>query len=209
MSRRALKLVPPTAPRRAPRQDRARVTCDAILIAAERVLERDGVAHLTTNRVAEVAGVSIGSVYQYYPNKQALVAALIERNNGEMITLVRDQLALHPASPPEVAVVAIGFGIRAAFHRQAKVHLALWEHMATLGLTRAFEDSLDLLTDALATWIAGNPTIDCHDPRTTAWVIVRSVEGVMRAQSIGLHAIDEDAVIRETASMLLRHLRRA
>lgn len=52
---------------------------DYILEAATRVLSADGLASLTTNRVAEVAGVGIGSLYQYFPNKSALVAALIAR----------------------------------------------------------------------------------------------------------------------------------
>ena len=202
MARRTIALPARTAPRRAPRQSRALVTRDAILIAAERVLERHGVAHLTTNHVAEVAGVSIGSVYQYYPNKQALIAALIDRNTAQVVDRAREVLAAHASATPEVAVVAMGVAIRAAFRSQAKVHLALYEHMASLGRLRAFED-------ALASWIAGNPTIKSDDPRTTAWVIVRAVEGIARAQSLGVHAIDEDAAIRETAAMLVRHLRRA
>lgn len=208
MPRRTLTLPARTAPRRAPRQSRALVTRDAILIAAERVLERHGAAHLTTNHVAEVAGVSIGSVYQYYPNKQALIAALIDRNTAQVVDRARDVLALHARAPLEVAVIAVGLAIREAFSSQAKVHLALYEHMAMLGLMRPFEDALARLTDEIAAWLAGNPALSVDDPRTTAWVIVRAVEGVTRAQSLGVHSIDEDAAIRETAAMLVRHLRR-
>jgi len=69
----------PLAPRKAPSQSRARVTVEAILEGAAHILERDGVAGYTTNAVAERAGVSIGSLYQYFPNKDALTAALIDR----------------------------------------------------------------------------------------------------------------------------------
>ena len=60
------------------------MTHEALLEAATRILERDGLAAFTTNRVAEVAGVSIGSLYQYNPNKDALVTALIERAQAQL-----------------------------------------------------------------------------------------------------------------------------
>ncbi len=69
----------PLLPRKLPRQVRAAATVEAILEAATRVLSDRSLAGFNTNRVAEVAGVSVGSLYQYFPNKAALVAALIER----------------------------------------------------------------------------------------------------------------------------------
>ena len=71
----------PESARKTPRQERARATVDAILMAAAHILKNEGSGHLTTNRIAEVAGVSIGSLYQYFPNKVAVVAALRERHN--------------------------------------------------------------------------------------------------------------------------------
>ena len=53
------------------------MTVEAILDATARVLVREGYARTSTNRVAAVAGVSIGSLYQYFPNKESLVAALV------------------------------------------------------------------------------------------------------------------------------------
>ena len=75
---------PRTLPRKAPSQARARATRDAILEATARVLVKDGFDHASTNRIADVAGVSIGSLYQYFPSKEALVAALAERHMEEM-----------------------------------------------------------------------------------------------------------------------------
>lgn len=72
------------AARKQPVQPRARATVEAILAAAAAILERDGPARLTTNAVAAEAGVSIGSLYQYFPNKQALTAALIERSSENL-----------------------------------------------------------------------------------------------------------------------------
>ncbi|WP_439528100.1 TetR/AcrR family transcriptional regulator [Pannonibacter sp.] len=72
-------------PRKQPRQGRSRQTCDAILEASARILEEDGIARFTTNRIAERAGVSIGSLYQYYPSKEAILAALIRGLHEELL----------------------------------------------------------------------------------------------------------------------------
>lgn len=69
---------PDVKPRKFPRQERARATLEAILQAAAQLLADVGFEALTTAKVAERAGVSVGSFYQYFPNKQALAAAVIE-----------------------------------------------------------------------------------------------------------------------------------
>ena len=66
--------------RREPKQQRSRQTVEAVLEAVPRVLRRHGAEAITTNRVAEVAGVSIGSLYQYFPEKQAIFVALHDRH---------------------------------------------------------------------------------------------------------------------------------
>jgi AcrR family transcriptional regulator len=60
-------------------QKRSQETVDVLLEATERVLTRDGFASATTNKIAEVAGVSIGTLYHYFPTKEALVEALVHR----------------------------------------------------------------------------------------------------------------------------------
>lgn len=75
---RAKRRAPATSPRKRPKQRRAEETVAAILEAAHRILAKAGVDGLTTKRIADVAGVSVGSLYQYFPNKEAVVAALIE-----------------------------------------------------------------------------------------------------------------------------------
>ena len=67
-------------PRKSPRQRRARATVEVIIEAAARILETAGPAGFNTNAVAARAGVSVGSLYQYFPSKQALVAELSRRN---------------------------------------------------------------------------------------------------------------------------------
>ena len=73
-----------TNPRKAPSQDRSRATVDVILDAAARILVKGGYEAFTTNRVAEMAGVSVGSLYQYFPNKESLLAELMRRHVNEM-----------------------------------------------------------------------------------------------------------------------------
>jgi AcrR family transcriptional regulator len=65
--------------RRSPKQARARATCEAILEAASQILERDGADGFNTNAVAERAGVSIGTLYQYFPDKTAILLAAAQR----------------------------------------------------------------------------------------------------------------------------------
>ena len=65
--------------RRAPAQERARQKVELILEAATRIIDQEGLAGLTTNRIAEVAGISIGTLYQYFKNKQQILSTLGER----------------------------------------------------------------------------------------------------------------------------------
>ena len=77
--------------RRSPKQSRSRATWDAILEAASQILERDGPAGFNTASVAERAGVSIGTLYQYFPDKQAILLAAAERELGHEATPSRQQ----------------------------------------------------------------------------------------------------------------------
>src|SRR5688500_4830294 len=76
--------LPKLRPRKAPQQDRSKVTVDAILDAAAELLERRGYVRMTTNSVAKRAGVSVGSLYQYFPSKEALIVGLLGRYTEEV-----------------------------------------------------------------------------------------------------------------------------
>jgi AcrR family transcriptional regulator len=78
--------------RRAPIQQRSQATVDALIEACARVLVADGWAKLSTNRVAKVAGVSVGTLYQYYGDKEELVEALVHRIADERIAMFGSQL---------------------------------------------------------------------------------------------------------------------
>ena len=89
---------PALKPRKTPGQSRSAETVGTILEGAARILEERGLAGYTTNAVAERAGVSIGSVYQYFPAKEALTAALAARETGLLIAAVN---AAPAAGSPE------------------------------------------------------------------------------------------------------------
>jgi len=102
--------------RKAPRQQRSRVTVDAIVEAATRVLAHRGWARFTTNEIAAVAGVSVGSLYQYFPNKEALVAALVARHNRDILQLIRNAMK-------EVASSNLATAMRALVKAAVDAHL--------------------------------------------------------------------------------------
>ncbi|QPF94716.1 TetR/AcrR family transcriptional regulator [Bradyrhizobium commune] len=95
---------PPTTPRKNASQERSRATVDALVEATARILVREGFEKTSTNRIAEIAGVSVGSLYQYFPSKEALVAAVIERHNQEIMDVVRTTLTEVTDLPIEKAV---------------------------------------------------------------------------------------------------------
>ena len=80
---------PPINPRKQPRQKRAQATVAVIVEAAARILEEAGLDAFNTNAVADRAGVSVGSLYQYFPNKAALMAALVRRDNEAFLQAMK------------------------------------------------------------------------------------------------------------------------
>ncbi|HEU0183904.1 MAG TPA: TetR/AcrR family transcriptional regulator [Blastocatellia bacterium] len=93
--------------RRKPKQRRSQQTVEAVLDAVVKILKRGGVDAVTTNRIAEVAGVSIGSVYQYFLDKRAIFLALHDRHVEEIGRLVERTLTKHAASSLEDVLRAL------------------------------------------------------------------------------------------------------
>src|SRR5215510_11881192 len=104
-------------PRKQPRQERSRFTVDAILEAAADILVRNGYDRLTTNRIADRAGVNVASLYQYFPGKEAIVAELRQRHGDEQRAALRKALVEHRGQRLEStirALVSMGMGAHAA-----------------------------------------------------------------------------------------------
>ena len=87
LEQQALRLLP----RKAPKQGRSEATVEVILEAAAHILIERGYMALTTNAAALRAGVSIGSLYQYFPGKEALLAALLMRHANEIDTVLENE----------------------------------------------------------------------------------------------------------------------
>jgi len=79
--------------RRKPTQARARATIESIFEATARIIDREGIAALNTNRIAERAGISIGTLYEYYPNKDAILIAMARRRLAEDESSVRQAIS--------------------------------------------------------------------------------------------------------------------
>jgi AcrR family transcriptional regulator len=133
--------------RKSPRQARSADTVETILAAAARVLERESLAGFNTNRVAEVAGVSVGSLYQYFPNKSALVAALIDRHEAALSASIESCVAAHQdRSLQEALLGLVDIGIAQQYarpllaaaldHEEARLPLEprLREHEQRIGI---------------------------------------------------------------------------
>lgn len=103
-----------TRARKRPLQARSRETVGAIIEAAARILESQGLDGFTTNAVAEKAGVSIGTLYQYFPDKDALLGSLIAR---ETALLLEDAEAARSEPDGQAALVIL---IRAAVTHQLR-----------------------------------------------------------------------------------------
>ena len=120
-------------PRKSALQKRSRATVNALLEATARILVREGFDKASTNRIAEVAGVSVGSLYQYFPSKEALVAALIDRHDQEVMRAVQDELAEAVNLPMEQAVRKL-VAVAVKAHRiDPKLHRVLAEQIPRVG----------------------------------------------------------------------------
>jgi len=108
--------------RRQPSQERSRQTVRAVLDATVKLLKRDGVDAITTNRVAEVAGVCIGSLYQYFPDKRAIFVALHGRHADAIGGLIDSTVAGPAASSLDQLLPALMNGLIDAHAAEPELH---------------------------------------------------------------------------------------
>lgn len=135
--------------RRMPRQERSIVTVDAIFEATIQVLLTAGPIRLNTTRVAERAGVSVGTLYQYFPNKQSLLLALLERHLNSLTRIVEE--ACHENLNTESAKIA-AVVVRAyleAIMSNAEVSPALYYIAVDLDAGRLLDKSVQKTVHAI------------------------------------------------------------
>jgi AcrR family transcriptional regulator len=171
-------LEPMSTPRKRPRQQRSEFTFDAILDAAARLFQRHGYAKTTTNKVAELAGVSIGTVYHYLPNKDALLFALAERHLRQgMQILMTEAAALRAEQPPLAETICRFVTAVVDLHTdQPRLHRLLFDQAPCTAqgsarlreLERQLAHELEFHLRRLG---VGGP-----DPALTALLVVQGVE---------------------------------
>ena len=175
--------------RKAPRQARSRATIEIILEGAARILGERGWAATTTNAVAATAGVSIGSLYQYFPNKLALVEAVRRRHFDEVLAVLR--AATDAATPRARRVAAFVDGMIAVHRRFPAAHRVLLEEAprdaASEATHRRFETEYRSGCDAFFT--ANRRGDTAVDSAIAAQVLAAAVAGVVHdAARLGLLA---------------------
>ena len=168
--------MPELKPRKLPRQSRSRASFDAILDGCARVLERGGYEALTTNRVAEAAGVGIGTLYDFFPNREAIVVALAEQRLERLAAQVKAGLAEAKGEDPHTALDRlIRRIVRGVAADRALYRVLLREAIFvrdSRGTRRALESLFEL--GLLAGERAGK-RIALPDPPADAWVLGRAL----------------------------------
>src|SRR5262245_17415072 len=172
------------APRKRPVQERSRSTVDVILEAAAQVLERDGYAAATTDLIAERAGVSIGTLYQYFPNKDSILLALTQEHaraaQGVLEPLLREIADGTPPLEPwlrrfvDACVELNG--------RRPRLHQVLFEETPFPAETmEGMYQTGDLILTVIQGYLARVPGLTVADHRLAAYLLFRAVGAVIHA----------------------------
>jgi AcrR family transcriptional regulator len=201
---------PLTKPRKNASQDRSRATVDALVEATARILVKEGFDKASTNRIAETAGVSVGSLYQYFPSKEALVVAVIDRHNQATMRLVRSALSEVAGQPVESVIrKMVEVAIRA--HRiEPKLHRVLTEQIPRTGQLENVEAFNREYFSLFRNYLTGcGETLREVDPGLAAYVCVTSIEAlahnaVLRSEK--LTDVEAEALTNEVSRMIVGYL---
>ncbi|MBR0829503.1 TetR family transcriptional regulator [Bradyrhizobium manausense] len=203
---------PPTKPRKNASQARSRATVDALVEATARILVREGFEKAGTNRIAEVAGVSVGSLYQYFPSKEALVAAVIDRHNREIMALVRAALTEVADMPIETAVRRLVTVAIEAHRIDPKLHRVLAEQIPRTGQladVEAFNREVHTLVRAYLE--SRRREMRKIDPALATFICVSAIEAIAHNTVLNQAEMLSDKMVRtlvdEATRMVVGYLR--
>ncbi|MDZ7960382.1 MAG: TetR/AcrR family transcriptional regulator [Aulosira sp. DedQUE10] len=193
-----------TTPRKLPQQDRSKFTVDVILTATAHILIEEGYDKASTNRIAERAGVSIGSLYQYFPNKASLIAALHERHVSTMMTVIESKLTDLFESPIAVVLPTIVKANIAAHAIDPTLHRVLHEQVPRLSGT---EQEVSM-TKLLRTYLSKQ--CDRIEPQKLdymVFIVEQTIEALTHAAVIERSDLLQDEQLeQEISQMLLSYL---
>lgn len=195
--------------KRQPKQERAKATVDAMLTGVTHILAKDGYDRVTTNRIAEVAGVSIASLYQYFPNKEALLGARIDRHLADIASMVHRHLS-EPGEPLRVLLPRIVRAHLALHTPHSEAHQELLPHLEALqriDLSAALKKQIVAQTRALLS--AHVSELRIRDLDLAALLAVHFLDAATRAAVLEHPALLKgDALPDAISDMLLRYLLR-
>lgn len=203
---------PATKPRKIASQARSRATVDALVAATARILVKEGFDKASTNRIAEVAGVSVGSLYQYFPTKEALVAAVFERHQQEIMQTVRADLAQVLARPVEAAVRSlVAVAVRA--HRvDPNLHRVLAEQIPRVGQLETLETfNRENFTLFRAYLESHRDELRVDDLEIASFICVTSIEALTHNAVLHSKIVSDEmieALIDEGARLVTGYLKR-
>lgn len=191
--------------RRRPSQQRSQLTVDAIVEAAAQVFEYHGYAAGTTNRIAERAGVSIGTLYQYFDDKGAVLAAVFDRHFAEGAATVAPLLARlceDPPPEPEPLLHDILEAMVALHAREPNLHRLLFEQAPLAPqLGRRIVELESAIAVEVAGWLRRRKAPG--DAATTAWIVVQAVQALTHRWAIQQGERGDDAAFVRNAARLL------
>lgn len=199
----------PVISRKEPRQARAQATVHAILEATVQVLDREGLEAATTTRVAEVAGVSVGSLYQYFSHRDAILNALQDREFERSLRLLQDVLAnANLAKNPRETVSAVVQGLASLYRASPGLHRVLAiEGLRVAKADRVHDFDSRVLAIVRHFLAATDAPIRRKNVDAAAFVTLQAVRATMLAHLLERPpGIDEPAIVDELVDLILRYL---
>jgi AcrR family transcriptional regulator len=195
--------------RKKPTQERSKTTVDAIYQAVAHILDKDGPVGLTTNKIAEVAGVSVGSLYQYFKNKEgifeAILMEMIERNLKNMEKSISN---LDPATIDIGSIVKIV--VQTHFENisnMGKLSTYLLQHSRQLLPNEHFKKADERISHFLIQKMEEyNFEIRPKNPKHAFFVCSQAVRSVFLMSFITAAPEERQAIMDELADMLTRYL---
>lgn len=193
--------------RRKPQQERSRQMVERIIAAGQAVLLRDGYEKASTNRVAQEAGISPGSLYQYFPDKESILTPVIDRYSDELSTQLTAVLAERLDLPGRELVRATLEGLLDVLAENVEFLRLVVDELprAQFGpKVAAMEQRVGDLISAYL--VLQKPAARVHDPSTAAWILVRTVEHLSVQYVLERPAIPRERFVEEMAALILGYV---